>query len=135
MTELRAEKLQAHQRFIVLIMRAGLKDKIWWNFGNLAKQMAVSEQYISMLTKGMRETGVLVEKEKGTKPILLKLNTTLAKPLPDLEYSMKHFGPISQVQCVVAGNILERDNISAAKFFDRALEAYEEKRKRILEEW
>jgi hypothetical protein len=67
--------------------------------------------------------------------MLLKLNTTLAKPLSDLEYSMKHFGPIAQVQCVVAGNILERDDISAAKFFDRALDAYEEKRERILAEW
>ena len=133
--ELRPKKLAAYEKFIILIMREGLKDKIWWNLDQLAKPMGVTSAYVSQLTLSMREKGVLIEKDKGSRPILVKLNTTLAEPLPDLEYSMKHFGPISQVQCVTAGNILKRDDISATKFFDRALEAYEEKRHRILQEW
>jgi len=134
MTELREAKMKAHQNHVILIMRAGLEDKIWWSFDDLAEHLAMSAPYVSQVTKEMREKGVLTVKEKGAKPIIVRLNTTLAFRMPVQKGDVTHFGPVTATDREAANKLRMLDGTSTAIWFHRAVEAYQEKRARILKE-
>ncbi len=134
MTLLREAKLKAHQNHIILVMRAGLDDKIWWGFDDIAEQLAMSPSYISTITKGMRERGVLITKEKHTKPVHLKLNTILAVSIPKSAGDVSYLGPIPVMQVELVTRLCTADGISLTMWIDRATRAYSDKRAEILRE-
>jgi len=134
MTDLREAKLKAHQNHIILVMRAGLDDKIWWDFDEIAKALAISGAYVSQLTKDMREKGVLIVKEKRARPMFLKLNPTLAVQIPVQKGDVAYFGPVTTIDVDKAKTLAGLDGTSTPIWFHRAVEAYQEKRAKILNE-